>query len=63
MKKLNVKEIKLLWITGFSDGESLSFMLDIIVPIFNNNVLQSSKFKDYINFFSDCILMNTKRIY
>jgi LAGLIDADG endonuclease len=31
-------------------GESLSFMLEAIIPLFNNNPLQSSKFKDYISF-------------
>lgn len=29
--------------------ESLSFILEIITPLFNNNPLQSSKFKDYLS--------------
>ena len=41
-------------------GESLSFILEIIIPLFNNNPLQSSKLKDYWSFCSACQLIKNK---
>jgi len=41
-------------------GESLSFMLEVIIPLFDNNPLQSSKLKDYLSFCSACQLIKDK---
>lgn len=41
-------------------GERLSFILDVIIPLFNSNPLQSSKFKDYLSFCSACQLIKNK---
>lgn len=40
--------------------ERLSFILEVIILIFNNNCLQSRKLKDYLSFCSACQLINDK---
>jgi len=35
-------------------------MLNVIIPLFNNNPLQSSKLKDYISFYSAYQLIKDK---
>lgn len=34
--------------------------MEVIIPIFNNNSLQSRKLKDYLSFYSACQLINDK---
>jgi len=41
-------------------AERLSFMLEVIIPIFNNNPLQNSKLKDYLDFRLACLLIKDK---
>jgi hypothetical protein len=41
-------------------GESLSFILEVIIPLVNNNPLQSSKLKYYLSFCSACQLIKDK---
>lgn len=41
-------------------GERLSLMLEVIIPLFNDNPLQSSKLKDYLDFCSACLLIKDK---
>ena len=41
-------------------GERLSFMLEVIIPLFKKSSLQSSKFKDYLSFCLACELIKNK---
>jgi hypothetical protein len=41
-------------------AERLSFMLEVIIPLFNKNPLQSSKVKDYQDFCLACQLIKSK---
>jgi len=41
-------------------AERLSFILEVIIPLFNDNPLQSSKVRDYQDFCLACQLINSK---
>ena len=41
-------------------AEKLAFMLEVIIPLFSKNPLQSSKVKDYLDFCSACQLIKGK---
>lgn len=41
-------------------SERLSFMLEVIIPLFNDNLLQSSKLKNYLSFRLACQLIKDK---
>lgn len=40
--------------------ENLSFILKVIIPLFNNNILQSQKIKNFISFYMACVLIKDK---
>ncbi len=41
-------------------AEKLSFIMEVIIPLFNNSSLQSRKVKEYLSFCSACELIVNK---